>query len=246
MQSFYFFAPPTRSERISSLCVGSRPASSLPSARMAEERPWDPWKQSMWVCGGTTTAGEAANVWAWDGQVILTQRGTAREPKPTREAIFHRQPDIANDQGDARPRTVGVLQNVDAQTPSCGLSLATSDRRACERAGRRGLRAERQTVRDRRLVGRIWCSLLSRLYQQALPASCRPRERGAYTGACRAQLSDAFYAVRVLATATSVPAAREDAVAQRKSEHEHTTRWRCMLRLRRPGGLWHSDGAWRV
>ena len=23
---------------------------------MAEERPWDPWKQSMWVCGGTTTA----------------------------------------------------------------------------------------------------------------------------------------------------------------------------------------------
>ena len=123
MQSFYFFAPPTRSERISSLCVGSRPASSLPSARMAEERPWDPWKQSMWVCGGTTTAGEAANVWAWDGQVIVTQRGTAREPKPTREAVFRRQPDIANDQGDVRPRTVGMPQNVDAQTPSCGFSL---------------------------------------------------------------------------------------------------------------------------
>ena len=93
---------------------------------MAEERPWDPWKQSMWVCGGTTTAGEAANVWAWDGQVIETQRGTAREPKPTREAVFRRQPDIANDQGDVRPRTVGMPQNVDAQSPSCGFSL-----RAC-------------------------------------------------------------------------------------------------------------------
>ena len=124
MQSFYFFAPPTFAIREDiPLCVGSRPASSLPSARMAEERPWDPWKQSMWVCGGTTTAGEAANVWAWDGQVILTQRGTAREPKPTREAVFRRQPDIANDQGDVRPRTVGMPQNVDAQTPSCGFSL---------------------------------------------------------------------------------------------------------------------------
>lgn len=116
--------PPTR-------WPGAVPTSRHPkfqrgSARMAEERPWDPWKQSMWVCGGTTTAGEAANVWAWDGQVIVTQRGTAREPKPTREAVFRRQPDIANDQGDVRPRTVGMPQNVDAQSPSCGFSL-----RAC-------------------------------------------------------------------------------------------------------------------